>query len=125
MIVLGRVLAVLASLVLAAHFLRRAAGAGDPILYLPVLVALALPLLLVAKRAWATTVLRVALLLGAVEWVRVALVLYQSRRAMGAPAGRMLVILGSVALVTALAALLVRGRATAGSSASDPGPPAS
>lgn len=111
--VLGRVLAVLACVVLAAHFLRRAAGAGAPVLYAPVLVCLALPLLLLVRKTWGVLVLRLALAAGVVVWITAALAIRRERMAEGRPAGKAMVILGSVAAVTALAALVLRPRATA------------
>ena len=53
----------LSLLVLAAHFLR----GGD---LLPLLACIALLPLLAVPRPWATRVLQVALLLGAIEWIR-------------------------------------------------------
>jgi hypothetical protein len=106
--VLARVLASLACVLLAAHFLRRAAGAGTPLLYAPVLVCLALPLLLLVRKAWGVLVLRLALAAGAAVWIASAIEFRRERMDEGRPAGRLTVILGSVAAVTALAALLLR-----------------
>ena len=64
--VLGRVLAVLAFVVLAAHFLR----AG---LLVPTAFALALPFLMLVRAGWAATLLRFVLLLATIEWARTAL----------------------------------------------------
>lgn len=101
--VLGRVLAVLACVVLAAHFLR----AG---LLVPMAVALALPCLLLVRERWGVLVLRVALALATLEWARTAFLIARERQAAGRPWLRAGVIFGAVGLVTALAALLVRGR---------------
>lgn len=108
MSVFARVLAVLSCVVLAAHFLRRAAGAGEPLLYLPVVACLALPFLLLVQRAWGLLVLRLALAAGVVVWLASALAIRRERAAEGRPAGKAMAILGSVAAVTALAALLLR-----------------
>jgi hypothetical protein len=92
---------ILSFVVLAAHFLRQ----GTPLI--PWLVLLA-PILLVTRRAWATRVLQVALLLGALEWVRTAVTLIRLRIAIGEPWGRMAIILGVVALVTGASALALQ-----------------
>jgi hypothetical protein len=89
----------LASLLLAAHLLRSFGLAFA-------LPALALPMLLSVRRSWADRALAVALLAGAVEWVRTLLALVDVRRAHGQSWTRMAVILASVALVTAGAAAL-------------------
>jgi hypothetical protein len=91
----------LALLLLAAHFFR----AG----LLP-LAALSFGMiaLLFVRRPWAATALQVALCLGTVEWLRTAWLIAARRVAEGQPYARMLVILGSVAAFTLLAALAFR-----------------
>jgi hypothetical protein len=96
--------AALALLVLGAHFVR----AGHLAL---VAAALALVALLFVRRPWAARIVQVALVLGAVEWLRTLAVLAQERRAAGAPYLRMTLILASVALATALSLLTFRSRA--------------
>lgn len=91
--------AALSALVLAAHFLRM----GNPVL---TLYALAVVALLFARRRWAARVVQVGLLLGALEWLRAMTTMLGERRSLGLPYARMVVILGSVAAVAALAALL-------------------
>jgi hypothetical protein len=93
--------AALSLLVLGAHFLR----AGQFPLVVLVLVLMAL---LLVRRNWAGWAVQVALLLGAVEWVRTTLVLIGERAAMGLPYRRMAIILGAVAVVCACSALLFR-----------------
>lgn len=91
----------LALLLLAAHFFRAAR--------VPLTVACLglLALLFVrARRAWLA--LQVALALGTLEWLRTAWLLAAARAGSGEPYARLLVILGAVALVTALAALVLR-----------------
>lgn len=101
MLALRLVPVVLGSLVLGAHVLR----AG----HVPLAVALALvPLLLLARRAWAVRTVQLVLLVGAVEWIRTLSVLVGARRALGMPSTRMAVILVAVALVTAAGALLLQ-----------------
>jgi hypothetical protein len=63
--------------------------------------------LLSVRAAWAVRVLQAALVLGALEWLRTAWVFAAARAAQGQPYGRLLAILGSVAIVTALAARLL------------------
>lgn len=93
--------AALSFLALGAHFLR----AGQLLL---VALAVALLVLLFVRRRWAGRTAQVALLLGAVEWLRTAVTLVGVRMSMGLPYGRMVVILGAVAAVCALSALPLR-----------------
>lgn len=93
---------VLSALLLGAHFFR----SGNTIVAFAVA---ATPLLLLVRRPWAVTTLQVALFVGAAEWVRTALEIASMRAMMGAPSTRMFVILGSVALFTALSAWPLRG----------------
>lgn len=89
---------VLSGLTLGAHLLR----AGHPFL---MLVAAALPFLLVPRSVAALRLLQGLLLIGACEWLRALAEIREMRRALGQPWQRMAVILGAVALVTALSAL--------------------
>ena len=89
----------LAQLLLAAHFLR--AGNG-PLLAL----ALGFALLLLHRRAWVARLMQAWLLVGSAVWIGTLYRLWNQRTAAGAPAGRMAAILGVVAGLTALAALL-------------------
>ncbi len=95
--------AVLAFLLLAAHFFR----AGWPAM---TVVALGAPVLLFLRRRWAVTAAAVLLGLGALEWVRTLAAIAIGRQAAGQPWLRMALILGAVALFTAVAALLLRPR---------------
>jgi hypothetical protein len=90
---------VLSLLVLGAHFLR---GGNTPL----VAVSLGLLVLLAVRRRWAARVLQVALLLGALEWIRTLLTLAGGRMQAGQPVLRLAIILGAVAAVTGLSALL-------------------
>lgn len=92
---------VLSLLVLGAHFLR----SGNLLLLLVVVVLLGL---LAVRRRWAARTVQVALVLGAAEWVRTMVVLAAFRVQVGQPFRRMAFILGGVALVTALSALVFR-----------------
>ena len=84
---------------LGAHFLR----GGHGVL---VLVAVALLGFLFVRRRWAARTVQVALVLGALEWVRTTLELTGARMSTGEPFVRMVVILGVVALVCGLSALV-------------------
>ena len=99
--ILRVVLIDLACLLLAAHFSR----SGN---YILVGVSLLLPLLLLVRKPWAGVTLRIALVLGGLEWVRTLVRLVSERRDLGEDWIRMAVILGVVALVTFLAAQAVR-----------------
>jgi hypothetical protein len=85
--------AALSALVLGAHFLRRGGMAA-------VLGCLLLVALLAVRRPWAARVVQVALLLGALEWVRTAAGFVAVRRAAGEPWERMAIILGAVAALS-------------------------
>jgi ferredoxin len=100
---LVRLPAVLASLLLAAHFLRAAR--------LPLALGAALlPLLLVPRLRFTLRALQLLLLAGALEWARSLAVIARLRAVHGLPFGRMTAILGGVALFTAAAALLLQAR---------------
>jgi hypothetical protein len=93
----------LALLLLGAHFFRAA-------LVPLTAVCLGLMALLFVRARWSWLVLQVALALGTLEWLRTAWEFASARAALGQPYTRLLVILGGVALVTALAALVLRTR---------------
>lgn len=89
----------LALLLLAAHFFHARAG-------LVAAICILLITLLFVPRAWAGRVVQVVLAAGAVEWVLTAWQLAHMRMQHGEPWMRLVVILGSVALLTAVAAAL-------------------
>jgi hypothetical protein len=60
------------------------------------------------RKPWAGMTLRIALVLGGLEWLRTLVRLVSERRGQGEDWMRMAVILGVVALVTFLAAQAVR-----------------
>jgi len=95
---------VLAALLLGAHFYR--AGA----LGLAALAVAALALLFV-RRPWAARALQAGLVAGAIEWVRMLATIAAERVSFGQPYARMALLLGAVALVTALVALVFETRA--------------
>jgi hypothetical protein len=88
----------LALLLLAAHLLYN----GSPLL---AALALGTVALLGLRRPWAGRLLQFVLLAASIEWVLTALELAQTRMAHGAPYLRLVVILGAVAVFTALSAL--------------------
>ena len=94
---------ILSMLLLAAHFYR----AG--LLPLTVL-CLALPLLLLLRRAWVPLLFQAVLVLGALEWLRALYGFAAMRIAFGEPWARLAVILGAVALFTGLSGLVFRSR---------------
>jgi hypothetical protein len=98
------VLPALSLLALGAHFLR--AGAA-----LPMLVALGALGLLLVRRRWAARAAQVVLVLGTLEWIRATIVLTGERMSEGLAYGRMVGILGGVAALTALSALVFRSGA--------------
>jgi len=95
---------VLSLVILGAHFMRY----GNSI---AVLGLLAMIVLLVVRRPWVARLMQVALILGALEWVRTLYELVQVRAALGQPFTRMVVILGVVAAVTFYSALLFQSPA--------------
>ena len=98
------VLPLLALLLLAAHFYR-----ADWLL--PAVASAALTLLLAVPRPWAARTLQVALVLGAIEWLRTLAAFAAMRMAAGQPVLRLVLILGAVAAFTLLAAWVFQHRA--------------
>ena len=86
-------------LLAAAHFLR----AGSLVM---VFVCCAAPLLLVFRRRWPTRLLQLLLFAAAVEWLRTLWVIIQERQETGRPWTASAIILGSVAVWTALSAMV-------------------
>ena len=91
------VLPSLAALLLAAHFFR----AGQVVL---AALSAGAVLLLAVPRAWAARTLQVALIAGALEWLRALAVFASARIAMGQPYLRLTLILLAVAAFTAASA---------------------
>ncbi len=114
--------AILSFLLLAAHFLR----SGN---YLAVLGLLALIPLLALRRPWVALVARATLWLGAGVWLYTGALFTVQRLRLGEPYLRMVLILGGVALFTALSSLVfsstrLRRRYGGGSEVSVPAPAA-
>jgi len=94
---------VLAALLLGAHFLR----AGN---IATTALCLAAPLLFLWKSRWSLIALQCLAYGAAATWVLVAIQLVQMRQQLGQPWTAAVVILGSVALFTLLAGLLLNSR---------------
>ena len=90
---------VLSLVILGAHFMRYGNSAG--VIGSAVMIAL-----LFVRRPWVARLIQVALVLGALEWVRTLYMLMQVRVAQDQPFVRMTIILGVVAAVTLGSALL-------------------
>jgi hypothetical protein len=73
-----------------------------------VALSLALPLLLLVQERWSVRAVQAGLVLGALEWVRTLALFAGQRMEAGRPWGRLAVILGVVAALTALSALAVK-----------------
>ena len=92
---------VLSALLLAAHFYRSRSLAL-------VAASLALPLLLLVRERWSARAVQAGLVLGALEWMRTLAFFAGQRMEVGRPWGRLALILGVVAVLTALSALVVK-----------------
>jgi hypothetical protein len=90
---------VLSLVVLGAHFLRYGNKIG-------VAVAAVLIVMLFIRQWWVARIVQIVLLLGALEWAYTIWELVMLRSAHGIPYVRMVAILGTVATVTLLSALL-------------------
>lgn len=90
---------VLSLVVLGAHFMRYGNSVG-------VIGSALLIVLLIVRRPWSARLVQVALLLGALEWVRTLYILVHVRVAQDQPFTRMIIILAVVAVVTFGSALL-------------------
>lgn len=95
---------IVASLLIAAHFLRQ----GNLLL---VVVSVLVPLFFVYRRPWTLVVLQIAAYLASAIWIVTALRLVQERLAMGRPWAVAVIILGAVACATAIAGALLNSRA--------------
>ena len=95
---------ILSFLLIAAHFFR----AGQ--VYLALFCVLIL-FLLIPKKTWVPRTFQVLLIVAALEWLRSLFMFVQMRIAFDAPWTRLAIILGTVALLTALSGLVFRGMA--------------
>ena len=106
---------VLAALLLGAHFLR----AGNVAM---VALCLAAPLLFLWRSRWSLIALQCLAYGAAATWIAVAMQLLQMRQQLGQPWTAAVVILGSVAVFTLLAGLLLNSRAIRARYSAAPGP---
>ena len=90
-------------LLLAAHFFR----AGQSIL---AAVPVVLMVFLIVREKWVVWLIQLALVLGAIEWIRTLVAVAEVRLEYGMPWVRMAVILGAVAAFTALSSLVFRSK---------------
>lgn len=95
---------VVAALLLGAHFLR----AGSLAL---VALCVAAPLLFFWRQRWSLILLQLLAYCAAATWIAAAIQLVQLREQLGQPWTVAAIILGSVALLTLLAGLLLNSRA--------------
>lgn len=95
---------ILSLLLLAAHFYRAGQVAATAL-------CLALPLLLLPRKPWVPRLFQVLLVLGALEWLRALYGFAAMRIAFGEPWTRLALILGAVALFTALSGMVFKNRA--------------
>ena len=91
----------LSFLLIAAHFQR----ADYSILALTCILA---PCLLYFTRPWSIRIVQVLMLLSAIEWIRTLVYLVQLRQDLDQPWLRLAIIIGSVALFTAVSTLVFR-----------------
>lgn len=94
---------VIAALLLGAHFLR----AGN---FLMVALCAAAPLLFLWRRRWSLIALQLLAYCASATWIAVAIDLVQMREQLGQRWTAAAIILGSVALFTLLAGLLLNSR---------------
>lgn len=89
--------------VLAAHFSRAN-------MFPLVIISLAIPFLLLIKKSWVARSIQILLLLGAAEWIRSMFGYIEIRKSIGEDWGRLAIILVTVAVLTACAGLVFRGK---------------
>jgi hypothetical protein len=92
---------VIGFVLLSAHFFRAENQ-------LAALASAALIILVLVRRPWAVRTMQACLLLGSLEWLRSTLALVMARSEIGAPFLRLAIILGCVAMFTALSSLVFR-----------------
>jgi hypothetical protein len=94
------ILLILSFVILGAHFLR----SGN---WLVMVICVLAPLLLIVRKRWSLLVVQLFAYVGAGIWINTALVLSRKRIIAGAPWGRLVLIMGLVALFTALSGYLL------------------
>jgi hypothetical protein len=101
--ILRATLIILSALLLAAHFYREMA-------VIPAMLCLLFPFLLLLRRHWSLLVLQLFTFFGAGVWIITMLRIVGQRQLEGRPWIGVVVILGTVSLVTALAGWLLNTR---------------
>jgi ferredoxin len=99
----GIIFSILSVLLISAHYLR---GGNFAILAFWILT----PGLLFLRRRWATWMFQILLLIAAVIWINAAIEIAEIRVMTGKPYFRMLIIIGSVALISTAASILLNRR---------------
>jgi hypothetical protein len=94
---------IISLLLLSAHFMR----AGQTMLAALPVVLMAF---LIVREKWVAWLIQLALVLGAIEWIRTLVAVAEVRLEYGMPWVRMAVILGAVAAFTALSSLVFRSK---------------
>ena len=94
---------ILSFLLLGAHFYR----AG---LVPLTILSVAILFLLALRKSWVPRLFQILLLIGAIEWLRTLYFFAAMRIAWGEPWTRLAIILGTVALLTAVSALVFKSR---------------
>ena len=90
-------------LILSAHLSR-----GD--LFIPSMLFLILPLLLLIKKQWVVRLIQIVLVIGSLEWIRSMFIYLNQRQAIDEPYLRLVIIIGIIALFTGLSALVFRNQ---------------
>lgn len=90
---------ILSFLMLAAHFYRSG-------IFILSIFCLIIPFTLFIRNIWIPRIFQILLILGAIEWIRTIMIFVEERKMYDMPWVRLAVILGSVALFTALSGLL-------------------
>ena len=75
-----------------------------------VVISLIIPFLLLIRKPWIARSVQILLLLGALEWIRSMFGYIQVRKEIGEDWGRLAIILVTVAVLTACAGLVFRGK---------------
>jgi hypothetical protein len=86
-------------MLIAAHFLRTG-------LYFIVILIIAIPFLLFIKKMWVARTIQILLVLASLEWIRTITVSIEERLSFGEDWTKLALILGSVAIFTALSSLM-------------------
>lgn len=94
---------IMSLLLLSAHFSR----ADMPLLSL---VFLIIPLLLFIKKKWIVRSIQTFLILGVLEWIRSIFFYVNQRQEIGESYVRLVIIIGVVALITGLSALVFKNK---------------